>query len=319
MKAAVYQSPGTADVLRYIDVADPTCSTDGVLIKVEAISVEGGDLINRASSPPPDPSGIVGYAAAGEVIAVGSNVRDRFIGQKVTSFDMHGSHAALRAVASNRTWIIPDGLSVDAAAALPISFGTAHHCLFPRGQLAKGETVFVQGGAGGVGAAAIQLASRNGAEVFSTISGTERIAKMKDLGLTQAIDHRLTDVHDAIMNLTDNRGVDLAIDPIGSTLRTSLSVLRPGGRLVFVGNAGRSSLEVDLWQALQANQTLIGVFMGTELDKPDVHASVAHMLNRAAAGELEVLIDRTFSLANAAEAHAYAENNPVLGRVILHP
>lgn len=190
---------------------------------------------------------------------------------------------------------------------------------FPRGQLAEGETVFVQGGAGGVGAAAIQLASRNGAEVFSTISGTERIAKMKDLGLTKAIDHRLTDVHDAIMNLTDNRGVDLAIDPIGSTLRTSLSVLWPGGRLVFVGNAGRSSLEVYLWQALQANKTLIGVFMGTELDKPDVHASVAHMLNRAAAGELEVLIDRTFSLANVAEAHAYAENNPVLGRVILHP
>lgn len=95
MKAAVYELPGTADVLRYLDVADPTCSTDGVLIRVEAISVERGDLINRGSSPPPDPSGIVGYAAAGEVIAVGSYVRDRFIGQKVTSFDMHGSSAAL--------------------------------------------------------------------------------------------------------------------------------------------------------------------------------------------------------------------------------
>lgn len=319
MKAAVYQSPGAPQVLRYIDVADPTCSTDGVLIKVEAVSIEGGDLINRASSPPPDPGGIVGYAAAGEVIAVGSDVRDRFVGQKVTSFDMHGSHAALRAVAASRTWVIPDGLSVDAAAALPISFGTAHHCLFPRGQLAEGETVFVQGGAGGVGAAAIQLASSNGAEVIATVSGAERIAKLKDLGLTHAIDHRQTNVHDTLMHLTDSRGVDLVIDPIGSTLRISLSVLRPGGRLVFVGNAGRSSLEVDLWPALQANQTLIGVFMGTELNKPDVHASVAHMLKRAAAGELEVLIDRTFSLANVADAHAYAENNSVLGRVILRP
>ncbi|QEE43221.1 zinc-binding alcohol dehydrogenase family protein (plasmid) [Rhizobium sp. WL3] len=319
MKAAVYDAPGAPDVLRYIDLADPLCPPDGVLIKVEAISIEGGDLINRASSPPPDPDKVVGYAAAGEVIAVGADVRDRFIGQKVTSFDMHGSHASLRAVKATRTWIVPDGLSMDAAAALPISFGTAHHCLFSRGQLTRGETVFVQGGAGGLGVALIQLASRHGAKVIASVSGAERAERLKDLGLTHAVDHRRLKVDDTVMRLTENTGVDLAIDPVGSTLQSTLSVLRPQGRLVFVGNAGGSSLDVDLWPALQANQTLFGVFMGTELEKPEVHASVANMLERAATGEIEVLVDRTFSLAAAAAAHAYAEDNAVLGRVILRP
>lgn len=319
MKAAVYDAPGAPDVLRYIDLADPLCPPDGVLIKVEAISIEGGDLINRASSPPPGPDKVVGYAAAGEVIAVGADVRDRFIGQKVTSFDMHGSHASLRAVKATRTWIVPDGLSMDAAAALPISFGTAHHCLFSRGQLTRGETVFVQGGAGGLGVALIQLASRHGAKVIASVSGAERAERLKDLGLTHAVDHRRVKVDDTVMHLTENTGVDLAIDPVGSTLQSTLSVLRPQGRLVFVGNAGGSSLDVDLWPALQANQTLFGVFMGTELEKPEVHASVANMLERAATGEIEVLVDRTFSLAAAAAAHAYAEDNAVLGRVILRP
>lgn len=319
MKAAVYDAPGAPDVLRYIDLADPLCPTDGVLIKVESISIEGGDLINRASSPPPGPEKVVGYAAAGEVVAVGAGVHNRFIGQKVASFDLHGSHASLRAVKATRTWIVPDGLSMDAAAALPISFGTAHHCLFSRGHLTRGETVFVQGGAGGLGVAIIQLASRHGAKVIASVSGAERAERLKDLGLTHAVDHRRVNVDDTVMRLTENTGVDLAIDPVGSTLQSTLSILRPHGRLVFVGNAGGSSLDLDLWPALQANQTLFGVFMGTELEKPDVHASVTQMLERAAAGEIKVLVDRTFSLAAAAAAHAYAESNAVLGRVILRP
>lgn len=319
MKAAVYETPGAPEVLRYADIADPGCPADGVLIKVESISIEGGDLINRASSPPPGPAKVVGYAAAGEVVAVGADVRDRFVGQRVTSFDMHGSHASLRAVKATRTWIVPDGLSMDAAAALPISFGTAHHCLFSRGQLRQHETVFVQGGAGGLGVAAIQLANRHGARVIASVSGEERAERLKDLGLTHAVDHRRGRLEETVMRLTENTGVDLAIDPVGSTLQSTLSVLRPEGRLVFVGNAGGSSLDVNLWPALQANQTLLGVFMGTQLERPDVHASVAHLLGRAAAGEIEVVLDQVFCLADAAAAHAYAENNQVVGRVILRP
>ena len=319
MKAAVYDVPGPARVIQYCDVPDPVCPVDGVLIRVEAISIEGGDLINRASTPPPGPRHVPGYAAAGEVVAVGAQVRDRVVGQKVTSFDMGGSHAALRAVAASRTWQVPQGLDMASAAALPISFGTAYHALFDRGRLAAGETVLIQGGAGGVGVAAIQLARQAGATVIATVSGDERAAGLTALGLTHAVDHRTTDVRERVRELTAGRGVDLVLDPVGSTLQASLDVLRPEGRLVFVGNAARESLQLDLWPALQANQTLMGVFMGTQLEKPEVHAAVDRLLARAAAGALKVPVARTFPLSEAAAAHAYAEEHSILGRIVLLP
>jgi len=319
MKAAVYDTAGAPHVLQYKDVADPSCPPDGVLIRVEAISIEGGDLITRASTTPPSPGYVLGYAAAGEIIAVGSQVHDRFAGQKVASFDMSGSHAALRAVKATRTWPMPEGLEMTAAAALPISFGTAYHALFTRGGLLKDETLLIQGGAGGVGLAAIQLAHRSGATVIATVSGAQRAKRLTALGLTHAVDHRTTDVAQEVLRLTGGQGADLVVDPVGSTLKDSLASLRPEGRLVFVGNAARSSLELDLWPALQANQTLLGVFMGTQLEKPDVYQAVARMLERAARGELEVPVERTFALADAAAAHEYAESRSVLGRIVLLP
>jgi len=319
MKAAVYDAPGAPHVLQYREVAEPACPADGVLIRVEAISIEGGDLINRASTPPPAAGYIPGYAAAGEIVAVGPQVRDRAVGQKVTSFDMGGSHAQLRAVTASRTWPVPEGLDMAAAAALPISFGTAGHALFARGGLSRGETVLVQGGAGGVGVAAIQLAHQAGARVIATVSGAERGKQLVTLGLDHAIDHRTSDVEAQVRRLTAGRGVDLVLDPVGSTLRASLAMLRPEGRLVFVGNAGRAPLELDLWHALQANQSLLGVFMGTQLEKPEVHAAVSRLLERAAERTLQVPVAKTFPLADAAAAHAYAEEASFLGRVVLVP
>lgn len=317
MKAAIYDHPGPPDVLRYADVPDPVCPSDGVLIRVETAAIEGGDLINRASTPPPHPAFVVGYAAAGEIIAVGENVSNRKVGQKVTSFDLAGSHAQLRAVAASRTWPVPEGLDMAAAAALPIAFGTAHHCLFARGGLKRGETVLIQAGAGGVGLAAIQLAHRAGATVLATVSGVERAERLVRLGLDHAIDHRSAGVVDTVMRLTEGRGADLVVDPVGATLQGSLAALRPEGRLVFVGNAGGSQLSIDLWPALQANQSLFGVFMGTQLEKPDVYLTVSRMLELSATGDLRVIVDRTFPLAAAAEAHAYADGNSVLGRVVI--
>ncbi|MDX5630383.1 MULTISPECIES: zinc-binding alcohol dehydrogenase family protein [unclassified Brenneria] len=317
MKAVVYDQPGSPDVLRYTDVPDPVCPPNGVVIRVETVALERGDLINRASLPPPYPGYVIGYAAAGEVVSVGCDVHDRKVGQKVTSFDVSGSHAELRAVAASKTWLVPKGLDMAVAAALPIAYGTAHHCLFARGDLKRGEAVLIQAAAGGVGSAAVQLAHQAGATVLGTVSGVERGKHLAALGLDHAIDRRRVDVVDTVMRLTEARGVDLVVDPVGTTMQDSLRMLRPEGRLVFVGNAGGPTLQVELWPALQANQSLFGVFMGTQLEKPEVHQTVSRMLEQAADGRLEVLIDRTFPLADAAQAHAYVEGNPTLGRVVL--
>ncbi|WP_404420313.1 zinc-binding alcohol dehydrogenase family protein [Thalassospira australica] len=319
MKAAVYNRCGTPEVLEYKEVPDPQPGPSDVLIRVEAISIEGGDLLNRRSTPPPAPDHIGGYATAGTVIAIGNAVTRRKVGDRVTGFQNDGSHAALRALPENQTWIIPDGVDAAKAAALPISFGTAHHCLFARGALQAGQTVLVQAASGGLGIATIQLAKQAGATVIAVSSGSDRLLKLQSLGADHVIDHRNDDVAQAVSGLTGGAGVDLVVDPVGTTLPVSLKALAQEGRLVFVGNAGGSNLTLDLWPALQANQSLLGVFMGTQFVLPHVSITVDHLLSHVAASKLTVFIDRQFPLARAAEAHDYAENHKPFGRVILQP
>ncbi|AYA06834.1 zinc-binding alcohol dehydrogenase family protein [Rahnella aquatilis] len=319
MKAAVYDVEGAPGVLKYVDIPDPVTGPDDILISVEAISIEGGDLINRRSTPPPHPSWIVGYAAAGTVIAVGSKVSSRRVGDRVAAFNMQGSHAERWAVPAERTWLIPDGVDTAEAAVLPISFGTAHHCLFTRGMLRHGETVLIQAAAGGVGLAAVQLASQAGATVIAVASGTQRRSRLLELGAHHVVDRAENNVVDSVRQYTHGTGVDLVIDPVGTTLPASLSALAPQGRLVFVGNAGGGSLTVDLWPPMQSNQTLMGVFMGPLFEKPGVRASVDDMLQALAAGRIRVVIDRIFPLASAAEAHEFAETAKPLGRIVMKP
>ena len=319
MKAAVYDHNGPPEVLRYTDVPDPKIRSRDVLIQVEAISVEGGDLINRRSSPPGHPAYVVGYAAAGTVVAIGDAVTDRKPGDRVTSWGLDGSHAQLRAVPTDQTWLLPAGAGVAEAAAIPIGFGTAHHCLFARGRLSSGSSVLIQGAAGGGGVAAVQLARQAGATVIAVASGEDRVRSVIELGASRVIDHNVESVVDVVRDLTGGRGVDLIVDPVGSTLATSLAALRDEGVLVSVGNAGGGALTVDFWPAVQRNQTVIGVFMGTVLSRAAVRQTIDMMLADVAKGSLTVPIDRRFPLAEAGAAHRYAEDNKVLGRIVLIP
>lgn len=319
MKAAVYDTPGASSVLRYIDIADPVSGPDEVLISVEAISIEGGDLINRRLTPPPQASWVPGYAASGMIVAVGAKVEGRKVGDRVAAFDMQGSHAELWVVPAVRTWLIPDGVDAADAAVLPISFGTAYHCLFTRGGLQHGETVLIQAAAGGVGLAAVQLAAQAGARVIAVASGETRASRLRSLGAAHVIDRLSHDVADAVRRITDGTGVDLVVDPVGTTLPASISALAVEGRVVFVGNAGGGGLSVDLWAPMQSNQTLLGVFMGPLFERPDVHSMVDELFAALAAGRIQVVIDRTFSLSEAAAAHDFAETAKPLGRIIMRP
>ncbi|MEP7456548.1 zinc-binding alcohol dehydrogenase family protein [Phyllobacterium sp. SB3] len=318
MKAAVYNNPGPPTVLKYADVPDPVCGPDDVLISVEAISIEGGDLINRRSTPQQSPW-IVGYAAAGTIALIGANVRDRAVGEKVAAFNMQGSHAELWSVPASRTWLVPDDLEMAQAASLPISFGTAYHCLITKGGLGEKETVLIQAATGGVGLAAIQLARKAGASVIAVAGGSERQARLTDLGASHVIDRLEKDIVEEVLRLTGDKGADLVIDPVGSTLQASLSALAPEGRLVFVGNAGGGELKVELWQPMQNNQTLHGVFMGTLFERSAVHDTVDELLKATVEKRLEVVIDRVFPLRDASKAHEYAETAKPLGRVVMIP
>lgn len=320
MKAAVYYETGSPDVLRYEDVPDPVCHPQGVVIRVEAVSIEGGDTLNRGGGQMAGSPHIVGYQAAGEIIEVGAEVAHLKVGQKVVTVNAFGSHAELRAVPARNAWPIPDGFDIRKAAAIPVPFGTAHECLFGAGHLKAGETVLVQAGAGAVGLAAIQLAKKAGATVLASASSDERLERLKAFGMDHGINYRRDDLVEQVMKLTGGKGVDLVVDPVGgATLQGSLGALGYRGRISLVGNAGREPMKVDVSSLMGGNRSLTGVFLGAEIMTDRVHDMIQDMIDQAARGELEVVIDSTFPLAEADKAHAYIEGRQAVGRVLLIP
>jgi len=154
---------------------DPVCGPDGVLIRVEAISIEGGDLVNWEIRPLARLPHIVGYQCAGTVTEAGRNVGDRRVRDRVVAILGWGSHAQYAAAPASDTWIIPEDLDLDTAAAIPVAWGTAYECLFTAGKLKETETVLIHAGAGALGLAAIQLAKRAGARVPATASDDSRL------------------------------------------------------------------------------------------------------------------------------------------------
>lgn len=320
MKAAVYYENGPPSVFKYEDVADPACHADGIVIKVEAVSIEGGDTLNRGGGALATRPHIVGYQAAGTIVEVGGNVKHLKPGQKVTTVNAFGSHAELRAVPARNAWIVPANLDIKLAAAIPVPFGTADDCLFEFGRLKSGETVLVQAGAGAVGLAAIQLAKRAGATVIATASSDERLGKLKAFGMDHGINYKTQDLVAEVKRLTDNKGVNLVVDPVGgSTLQKSILSLAYRGRVSLVGQAGREPTKVDVSSMMGGNQSLSGVFLGAEIFTDRVHDNIQRHVDDAAKGALKVLIDKTFPLKDAAAAHEYIESRKAVGRVLLIP
>jgi NADPH2:quinone reductase len=322
VKAAVIYENGGPDVLLYEDVPDPKCPDGFVLIDVEAISIEGGDLLARAGSPPPSVPHLVGYLAAGTVVAVGAGVEDRAAGDRVVTLNLSGSHASKRAVPALATWLIPDGLDTARAACVPVAFGTAQECLFTAGHLEAGQTALIHAGAGGVGMAAIQLAKHAGATVISTASSDQKLERLKQFGLDHGINYARENFVERTRELTDGHGADLILDSVGGqNLVDSVGALAYRGTLVSVGVAGRAGSSIEARALWGQNNTLRGVFLGGALltEYPRVHAMITDLFEQVASGDVRIEIARTFPLAEAAAAHAYIESRQAFGRVVMTP
>lgn len=319
MKAAVYYENGAPSVFKYEDVPDPVCHPKGVVIRVEAVSIEGGDTLNRLGGALVNRPHVVGYQAAGEIIQIGAEVTGLRVGQKVVTTDAFGSHAELRAVAARNAWPIPAGLDVKLAAAIPVPFGTADDCLFEYGRLPRGGRVLVQGGAGAVGLAAIQLAKRHGATVIATASSDDKLERLKALGLDHGINYKTQDLVKEVKRVTENKGVDVVVDPIGTTMQQSVACLAYRGRVAFVGRAGRGAINLDPTPLMVGNQAVCGVFLGAEIMTDRAHDMIQRHIEDVAAGKLQVIIDSEFPLAEAAKAHERIEARKAFGRVLLIP
>ena len=320
MKAAVYYTTGGPEVFRYEDLPDPSCHPGGIIIRVEAIGIQGGDLLHRQGGVLATTPHVVGYQAAGTIKEVGERVTELRPGQRVVATMNFGSHAELVSVPAAAAFVLPDGIDTKAAACVPVEFGTAHDCLFEFGHLKEGETVLVQAGAGGVGLAAIQLAKRAGATVVATASSDERLERLKTYGMDEGVNYTAADWVEKVLHATGGRGADLVVDSVGGkTLEGSVAAVAYRGRISWVGRAGREAMVPDVSPIMQKNASLTGVFLGAEMARNPLRTRhvIEGLLTDIAKGEQRVVIDREFPLSQAAEAHRYIEGRHAFGRVIM--
>jgi NADPH2:quinone reductase len=322
MKAAVYYENGGPEVLRYEDVPEPACPPDGVIIDVEVISLEGGDTLHRARTPILTRPHIVGYQCAGTVTRVGASVKNRAVGDRVVTIVPNGSHAERVAAKARATWTIPSGADVTAIACVPIAFGTAHEALFALGGLRAGQRVLVNAGAGGVGLAAIQLARAAGAEVLASASTDEKLARLRDLGAKYGINYKAKPLAGGVTRAVGPNGIDLVVDPVGGkVLQDSAKCLRYRGKIINLGLAGRDDTQLNVPPLWGQNASVIGMSLVASLENEfdRTFAVIEECIARVAQGELRVVIDRSFRLAEAASAHAHAESRTAFGRVVMVP
>jgi NADPH:quinone reductase len=322
MKAAVYYQNGGPEVFRYEEVPDPICPPEGVLVDVEVISVEGGDTLHRARSPFVGERHIVGYQCAGTVREIGARVRHRKVGDRVVALVPSGSHAEVVAAMEATTWPVPEGADLVQVACVPVAFGTAHEALFALGNLAHGQRVLVHAGAGGVGLAAIQLAKAAGAEVLTTASSDEKLARLRAFGAAHLINYKTGSFNDAITAAIGPNAVDLVIDTVGGkTLQESVACLRYRGRIVNLGLAGRDGLPFNPLPLWGKNASLVGLSLMTSLQNElaRTRGVIAECIARVVAGDLRVVIEQKYALADAAKAHAHIEQRSVFGRVVMLP
>lgn len=318
MKAVHYSRNGGPEVMACGELPDPPVGPDTVLIAVAWISIEGGDLLNRLVTPPPTVPFVPGYQAAGTVVEVGAAVTRFRPGDHVIGFNWSGSHAALFAVPEHFAYPVPGGMDLRTAATIPVAFGTAHDSLFEYGAMRPGDFVLVQGAAGGVGLAAVQLASKAGAIVIGTASGQDRLARIAPYGLHHGIDHRREDIAERCREITGGKGVDLVLDLAGGQGKDALmNALRPHGRYAVVGAATGTLPTFGFFELIRKALHVVGISFGRDMHTPRVHALIADLARRIGEGELEMPIAAEFALSDAVAAHRFVAEGHPLGRVLL--
>ena len=322
MAAVEIVQPGGPEVLQIRTRPVPVPGPGEVVIKVAAAGINRPDLVQRRGlyPPPPGASDLPGLEIAGEVVAQGKGVPWPAIGERVCGLVSGGGYAEYCAAAAPLCLPIPRGLTLIEAAALPETFFTVWTNVFDRGGLKAGERFLVHGGAGGIGTTAIQLAREFGARVFATAGSPEKCGFCERLGAT-AIDYRREDFAERIKALTAGQGVDVILDPIGGPyLRRNLDSLAPDGRLVLIAVQGGPKAEINLVPVFLKRLTLTGSTL-RPLSLARKAAIAAALRERVwpllEAGRIAPVIDSTFPLTEAAEAHRALESGRPIGKLVL--
>jgi NADPH2:quinone reductase len=322
MKALLCTEFGPPDRLRYLEVPSPTAGAGQAVISVKAASVNFPDVLiiqNKYQYKPSLPFS-PGCELAGVVKHVGANVERVKVGDRVMAFIVHGAFAEEVVVDAGRIFPVPDGMGMEEAAALLVTYGTVDHALRDRGALKAGESVLVLGAAGGIGMAAIEVAKACGARVIACASSDEKLAACRDHGADATIDYVSEDLRERIKALTNGRGVDVIVDPVGGPFtEPALRSSAWRGRLLVVGFAAGEIPKIPINLALLKGCSIVGVFWGEFLRREPAAfaASVAQLGKWHAEGKLKPHISATFPLARAAEAITAMAERRAIGKIVV--
>jgi NADPH:quinone reductase-like Zn-dependent oxidoreductase len=342
MKLARIHQHGGPEALVYEDAPEPTVKPHQALIRVRACSLNHLDLFVRAGIPGMKfhMPHVLGSDIAGEVVAVGGLCERIKTGWRVLlspglscrqcppclagndnlcrsytlfGYALDGGNTELLAAPEYSVIPIPDGLGFEQAAAAPLVFLTAWHMLMARARLQPGEDVLVLSASSGVGMAAIQIAKMFQCRVISTAGGESKMARARELGADDVIDHYQQDISAEVKKLTGKRGVDVVVEHVGqATWRKSLESLAPAGRLVTCGATTGFDASVDLRYLFSKQWSLLGSFMGT---MGELHQVLSFVFR----GQLKPVVDSVYPLSEIRAAHERLENQRQFGKVVVKP
>ena len=325
MTAIEMARPGGPEVLQPITRPVPQPRNGEVLIRVHAAGVNRVDVIQRTGGYVP-PYGVVdipGVELAGDIVALGPEVTGWRTGDRVCALVIGGGYAEYCAVPAPQVLPLPVGYDMKRAAAIPETLFTVWTNMFDHGRMKPGDTILIHGGASGIGTTAIAMAMAFGAgTIFVTAGSAKKCAACERLGATRAINYRLDDFAGIVRRDTNGRGVDLILDMVaGAYVPRNLAALAPDGRLVLIGlMSGGRDIEVNASQIMMNRLSITGSSLrGQSIEQK---AAIAAALRREvwpklAAGAMPPVIDSTFPLAQAAEAHRRLESGGHIGKVVL--
>src|ERR671938_95361 len=311
VKAVRIHEDGGPEVLRYEDAPDPEAGPGEVLIRLRAASLNHLDVWVRKGLPSVPKPRILGADGAGVVEAVGEDVDGFATGDRVVinpglehdgrisvvgeHFD--GTHAELIALPASAVYALPDELGFEEAAAFPLVFETAYRMLVTRARLETGEWVLVWGIGSGVASASLTIAKALGARVIVTSSSDGKLARARELGADVGVNHASGDVLAAVKEATEGRGVDVVVEHVGeATWKTSLAVVRPGGRIAVCGATSGPNPPAQLHRIWWKQLTVYGSTMGTREDFEGAFELVK-------SGRARPVVDTVLPLAEARAAH----------------
>jgi NADPH2:quinone reductase len=315
--------PGGPEVLVPETRAVPVPGPDEILIKVAAAGVNRPDVAQRSGvyPPPPGASDLPGLEVAGEVVAVGSNAKKHKVGDKVMSLVAGGGYAQYCIAQDAQAIAVPANLSMREAGATPETLMTVWHNVFERGGLKAGETLLIHGGSSGIGTMAIQLAKAFGARAIVTVGSQDKADACIKLGADHAINYKTQDFVAEVKTATGGKGCEVILDMVGGDyVERNYDAAAVDGRIVQIALLGgaKATITVGKLMVKRLHHTGSTLRPRSNADKAAMVAAIeAKVMPLMREGRVKPLMDSSFPLEKAADAHRRMETSEHIGKIVL--